>query len=221
MEAKKNSGLDQRRYVRLCTSIGFAVTLILVNAAFQWRFVSNDEIDLAAANQFPEMDPTIVPVTNITPPMPVPRPVILVEDDPEDETTEVPVIDQHAPWTPYIHPVPPIEPEPELDLPIDVVEEPANPIGGLQAFYAYIAKELKGKYPRMAIRLGIQGKVFVEFTVERDGQLSDVKIIKGIGGGCDELALKVVASAPAWHPGKQRGRPVRQRCTLPIFFKID
>ena len=66
----------------------------------------------------------------------------------------------------------------------------------------------------------IEGKVFVQFVVEKDGSLSDVHVIKGIGAGCDEEAIRVVQNAPKWKPAKQRGRPVRQRLVLPLTFKL-
>jgi protein TonB len=68
--------------------------------------------------------------------------------------------------------------------------------------------------------MGVEGRVFVEFVVNRDGSIVDVKFIKGIGAGCDEEAVRVVQSAPAWKPGKQRGKPVRQKMVIPIIFKL-
>jgi protein TonB len=68
--------------------------------------------------------------------------------------------------------------------------------------------------------MGVEGKVFVQFVIGKDGSISDVKVIKGIGAGCDEEAIRIVQSSPAWNPGKQRGKPVKQRYTLPIQFKL-
>jgi protein TonB len=99
-----------------------------------------------------------------------------------------------------------------------VVEETAAPIGGMGAFYEYVGKKIK--YPAQAKRMGIEGKVFVEFVIEKDGSITDVKAIKGIGGGCDQEAERILASAPKWKPGKQRGKPVRQKMVLPINFKL-
>jgi protein TonB len=68
--------------------------------------------------------------------------------------------------------------------------------------------------------MGIDGKVFVEFVINKDGSISDVRAVKGIGAGCDEEAVRVVQGAPSWTPGKQRGKPVKQRMVLPITFKL-
>ena len=67
---------------------------------------------------------------------------------------------------------------------------------------------------------GIQGKVFVQFVVEKDGSISDVNIIRGIGGGCDEEATRLVKNMPNWIPGKQRNMPVRVRFNMPIHFVL-
>ncbi|MEZ5083006.1 MAG: energy transducer TonB [Bacteroidales bacterium] len=73
----------------------------------------------------------------------------------------------------------------------------------------------------MARESGIQGRVFVTFVVERDGNITDVKILRGIGGGCDEEALRVIKNMPKWTPGKQRGKPVRVQFNMPIMFKLN
>ena len=77
------------------------------------------------------------------------------------------------------------------------------------------------KYPSQAQRMGLEGKVFIEFVVGRDGSIADVKVLRGIGAGCDEEAIRVLKKSPNWSPGKQRGRPVRQRMVLPITFKLN
>jgi TonB family protein len=99
-----------------------------------------------------------------------------------------------------------------------VIEESAAPREGIAAFYGFIGKNIA--YPKQARKQKIQGKVFVEFIVERDGSVTKVKTIKGIGGGCDEEAERVIALSPKWIPGRQRGKTVRQKMVLPINFKL-
>ncbi len=91
--------------------------------------------------------------------------------------------------------------------------------GGQAAFAKFLQKNLR--YPNNAARAGVQGKVFVEFTVGSDGSIQNAKTIKGIGFGCDEEALRVINLMPDWRPGKQSGRPVRVRFTVPIAFQIQ
>ncbi|RLD48169.1 MAG: energy transducer TonB, partial [Bacteroidetes bacterium] len=75
-------------------------------------------------------------------------------------------------------------------------------------------------YPPQAKNNGIQGRIFINFIVEPDGIVSDVKILKGIGGGCDKEALRVVKNMPRWEPGVQKGKPVRVSYNLPIKFTL-
>jgi protein TonB len=100
-----------------------------------------------------------------------------------------------------------------------IVEQQPEPIGGFTAFYTYVGENLK--YPRLAQRGNIQGRVYIQFVVEKDGSLTDIKTIKGIGGGCDEEACRIIGNAPKWNPGKQRGRPVRVIMVIPILFKLE
>jgi len=76
-------------------------------------------------------------------------------------------------------------------------------------------------YPRLAIRNNVTGKVFVQFVIDKDGRITDVKSVKGIGFGCDEEAVRVLENAPKWIPGKQRGREVKVRMVLPITFSLN
>lgn len=90
--------------------------------------------------------------------------------------------------------------------------------GGNEAMAQYIINNIK--YPEQAKKENISGKVYVSFVVEKDGSISRVKVIKGIGGGCDEEALRVVRKMPKWEPGTQHGKPVRVQYTLPLNFKM-
>ena len=85
--------------------------------------------------------------------------------------------------------------------------------------FKYLSKNLE--YPTMASENGIQGRVIVGFVVGKDGSISDVKVLRGIGGGCDEAAKEVIENMPKWNPGKQRGRPVKVQYTLPVIFKLE
>ena len=100
-----------------------------------------------------------------------------------------------------------------------VVEDQPVPEGGMETFYRYVAENMK--YPTQARQQGTEGKVFVQFVVDKDGALTDVKAIRGIGSGCDEEAVRVIKEAPAWNPAKQRGKFVKVRMVMPITFKIN
>jgi TonB family protein len=100
----------------------------------------------------------------------------------------------------------------------DVVEEQPNPTGGMAGWNSYLSKNLR--YPLQARRMGIEGTVIVLFEIHKDGSIHNVEILRGIGGGADEEAVRVVTESPAWEPGKQRGRAVITRMRLPIRFKL-
>ena len=99
-----------------------------------------------------------------------------------------------------------------------IVEEMPQYPGGEQALMDYVAKNIV--YPQEAKDKEISGRVFVSFVVEKDGSINEVKVLKGIGGGCDEEAVRVVKAMPKWKPGKMKGEPVRVNYQLPVFFKL-
>ena len=76
-------------------------------------------------------------------------------------------------------------------------------------------------YPKKARKQNIEGRVIIKFVVNTDGSISDVTVVKGIGGGCDEEAVRVVSSFPKWLPGKIKDEPVRVYFTLPIHFALE
>lgn len=112
-----------------------------------------------------------------------------------------------------------IEVAPEKEKEFIIVDQQPEYFGGNAAMASFFQKHLR--YPVEAVRAGIQGRVFMEFTVGSDGKVENVKPIKGIGFGCDEEATRVIKLMPAWKPGKQAGKPVRVRYTLPVLFQMN
>ena len=91
--------------------------------------------------------------------------------------------------------------------------------GGEQAMMDYVSKNVV--YPNEAQEKGISGRVLVSFVIEKDGSISEAKVVKGIGGGCDEEAVRVVKAMPKWKPGKDKGKPVRVSYMMPFTFKLQ
>ncbi len=112
-----------------------------------------------------------------------------------------------------------LEDAPSNDSIYQIVEEMPQFPGGEKAMMEYVAKNVK--YPQEAKDKEIQGRVFVGFIVEKDGSVNEVKVLRSIGGGCDEEAVRVVKAMPKWKPGKQKGEPVRVSYMLPINFKLN
>ena len=99
-----------------------------------------------------------------------------------------------------------------------IVEESAEYQDGMYGFYMDVKKHLR--YPKEAKKLGVEGKVFVEFVIQKDGSVTDIKIVKGIGAGCDKEVLRVIKLCDKWKSGRQRGKPVKQKIVLPIVFSL-
>ena len=223
MEAKKTEKADLEKKSTFFFSIGLVVTMVLVIMAFE-----NKQYDESLAarvgkntNTFEEM--LEVPPTDLPPPPPpqIQAPVIIEVPDEEKIEEEIDVkFDVEASEETKIQEVIVVaeEAKEEVDEIFTIVEEPASPKGGMPAFYKYVGEKVK--YPAQARRMGIEGKVFVEFVIGKDGSISEVRAVKGIGAGCDEEAVRIVQSAPSWTPGKQRGKAVKQRMVLPITFKL-
>ena len=105
------------------------------------------------------------------------------------------------------------------DTIFSVCEEMPEFPGGTEKFMEYLSGNIK--YPEAAKDKNISGRVFIQFVIEKDGSVTNVKVMRGIGGGCDEEAVRVVKAMPKWKPGKQKGKPVRVSYILPIVFKLD
>jgi protein TonB len=137
-------------------------------------------------------------------------------DVPDTVDTKIPDFDLGNPLTGAT-----LNVEPEIDsskLVFITSEIQPEPIGGFVNFYRTVSQNLK--YPHQAKMLGVEGKVFVDFVVDRFGKATNIKIIKGIGAGCDDEAMRVVA-IPKWNAGRQRGKAVNVRIGLQINFKLD
>jgi tonB family C-terminal domain len=101
----------------------------------------------------------------------------------------------------------------------DVVEVMPQFPGGQIAMLKYIMENIK--YPKQIMEEGIQGRVTVSFIVEKDGRVSNVRLLRSVQSALDKEAIRVVKSMPKWTPGKQNGKPVRVRFNLPVMFKLN
>ena len=105
------------------------------------------------------------------------------------------------------------------DKVFEKVEDMPEFPGGEKAMMDFVAQNVQ--YPKEAMEKEISGRVLVGFIVEKDGSISETEVVKGIGGGCDEEAVRVVKAMPKWKPGKQKGKPVRVHFMLPLTFKLQ
>jgi protein TonB len=225
MEAKKSPKADLEGKKVIFTQIGLVIALAVILLAFEWKSYDKS-IEGFGERVVEDIPEEIIPITEQKvkpPPPPPPQKVIqinIVEDDVEVE--EDLLIDVEADENTEIEEYIPIEVDEEIveEAPIfTVVESMPEFKGGMAKLYTYLGNNIK--YPVMAKESGIQGKVYVTFVVERDGSITDVRVLRGIGGGCDEEAIRVVAGMPGWKPGKQRGKPVRVQYNLPVRFTLQ
>ncbi len=221
MELKKNPNLDyQKKYV-LFFNIGLVMSLLFVISAFEWKIEkSYSSVDLIDNPYGDEI--VVIPITHIKPPpKPKIKQITLIEIDNDTDVEDI-EIDFDLIEIDVIEDIVANNEEP----PEEVVEEvkdfvetmPSFP-GGLSEFYKFVRKNLK--YPAQARRLQIEGKVFVHFVVDKNGRLSDIKIVKGIGIGCDKEVLRIINISPKWNPGKQGGLPVKVSMMMPITFRLQ
>lgn len=224
MEPKKNPKIALERKKGMFFNIGLATSLLLVITAFEWRFYDDGAlVDLGQVDDDFEDIMEIPPTEQPPPPPPkieLPKIIEIPDEEEIEEEIEVDLDVEITEETVIEDIVFEEAPEEEVaDEIFDIVEDQPAPPGGMAAFYKYVGKEMN--YPNQARRMGIEGRVFVQFVVDKSGKLTEVRAIKGIGAGCDEEAVRVIENAPQWKPGKQRGRPVKVRMILPITFKLN
>jgi protein TonB len=228
MEEKKSPKANLENKKLMFIQIGMIISLLIAWMAFEHKSYDRREIDPSLLNRTVEVDEEMVEITKQEEqkPQPVEVPkqttqLEIVQDDVEVEDIEINAdVDQNEVIEEYVPVEVEVEEEEVQEQEIfQIVEEmPAYP-GGDAKLMEYVAKNIK--YPQIARETGIQGRVFVGFVVEPDGSVSNVKVLRGIGGGCDEEAMRVVKSMPKWKPGKQRGKAVRVSYMLPVNFKLQ
>ena len=228
MEIKKNPSKDLTRQTKKFFLIGLSISLAIVITAFEWSSVKKKSNIVICNFSEPEI-PYLLQAIDIDQPK-VPQlivkqpfvksnsltPTEFVEVLNQTPLAEIPTIDLDPnPISTFFKVA---EPAAEVDSIFFIVEKKPEPANGFGNFYQTLSRNVK--YPQQARRIGTEGKVYVEFIVNRNGELADLKVIKGIGSGCDEEAMRVLALTK-WEPGKQRGRPVRVKMVLPISFQLS
>ncbi len=240
MPARKTT--DIFRWRNSFLNYGLLAALTFMVLAFSWTKYGAEANDgTSFATELEEIE--VVPRTNFEPPKPTPPPAIT--EIPDDISLEEPVTFESN----DLEINDPVEAPPVISKPAPVAFTPSKPVEEVTdeifvvvedkpVFEGCEGIENKGerdkctsdkllkfiydkiKYPQMAIVNGIEGMVVVRFVVEKDGSVTGAEILREIGGGCGQEALRVVNLMPLWTPGKQRGRPVRVQYNLPVKFKM-
>jgi protein TonB len=224
MENKKTEKADLENKKAIFFQIGLVLILGLTLFAFEWKSYDKKNLDQNSRKATEVLEEIVLQTQQNTPPPPPPPQqqntvLEIVENDEviENEVSIDAEADQKTVVEEYHAPVSEEKEVEETEIFTVVEESPGFP-GGDEARIKFLQENIK--YPTMARESGIQGTVYVTFVVEKGGNVSDVKILRGIGGGCDEEAIRVIRAMPRWNPGKQRGKSVRVQFNMPIKFTL-
>ena len=228
MELKKNPKADLEKRRGLYLEIGLVVVLVATLVAFNVKSYDKEEKEQFERMVSEEQEEIIIQTQEqeLPPPPPPEQPEVttefeVVEDDAE-VTNELVVNAEVTDDTKNIEITPVVvdeEEEEEEQQIFTVVENDPEFPGGMEALYKYLAQNIK--YPQLARDNNITGRVYVTFVVERDGSITGCRVLRDIGGGCGQEAIRVVKSMPKWTPGKQRGKAVRVQFNLPVNFNLQ
>ncbi|HOO08539.1 MAG TPA: TonB family protein [Cyclobacteriaceae bacterium] len=223
MELKKNPRADVHQFRGMLFSLSLAITLGMVVTVFEWKSEGDGHaVNFAQYDNFND-ELLNIPITEQVPPPPPKAIVPKITEVPDEEEIkadlEIKIDAEINEPTEAIRlaPVEEIAKEETDEIFVIVEDKPQFP-GGNAEFLKFLRENMH--YPRQARSMAIEGKVFVQAIVGKDGALNDIVVLKGIGGGCDEEAVRVVAKSPKWKPGRQRGNAVKTKIVIPIVFKL-
>ena len=228
MEVKKSPKADLEKKKSTSLLIGYVLALALMFVAFEWS--ERDKVintDLGMSEFVFEEE--IIPITEQeeqkAPPPPPEAPkaeeiIEIAENDAEVEETTIQASDEtdKAVEVKYV-PVEVEEEEVEEQQIFQVVEEMPEFPGGMSECMKFLGKNIK--YPTISQENGVQGRVIVQFVVNRDGSIVDPVVVRGVDPYLDKEALRVIQMMPKWKPGKQRGKAVRVKYTVPVMFRLQ
>lgn len=227
MEIKKTPKANLENKKTMAILIGLVLALGIMFIAFEWSKNEIKVYDDAIQGEFVE-DEEMIEVTfrNETPPPPPPpiqetvlSDIIDIRDDKEDiQTKDFDSEDDKNKQVVIQAPIAaPVEDPEENRIHVVVERMPEFP-GGEAAMNQFISRNIR--YPVIAQENGIQGRVVVQFVVNTDGKIVDVEVVRGVEESLDKEAIRVVKAMPPWNPGRQGGKNVRVKYTLPIRFRI-
>ena len=237
MEVKKSKKADLEGTKSIGLLIGYIVALAAMFACFEYTTRTYAETDVVYSTVAYVSEEEVIPITQpiftAAPPPPAETPAVAEILDIVDNNTDIeeekietsedtheaqsgPSVQAAGP--PMAAPGPAVEDGDENDI-FEVVEQNPSFPGGEAELMKWLHKNLK--YPPVAQENGIQGKVYIQFVVNKDGSIVDPKIIRSADASLDKEAMRVVQAMPKWTPGKQRGKAVRVRFTLPVTFRLQ
>lgn len=230
MEVKKSKHADLERSKSTFLLMGFVFAFAVIFVALEWTqgAEKEDNSEIYAVKDLTIIDEELIPITLPEKKTVQPPPqstskaeiIEIIEDDAdvvedilistEDQSHFVDISDMDVVY---------VEPEPEEDEIFMVVEEQPEFPGGTAALMEYLRKNIK--YPAICRENNIQGRVLIQFIVNRDGTVVDPEVVRSVDPHLDREAMRVISNMPKWKPGLQRGKPVRVKFTVPVNFKLN
>ncbi len=237
MELKKSKKADLEGQKSTSLLIGYIVTLALMFICFEWTTRTYVETEPVVYSASAVMEEEIIPITQpiifrtVAPPPAAETPQVaeildIVDNEEEIEEEEIQSSEDvgeattgpSAPVGAVTGPIGPAMEESGEGEIFQVVEEMPEFPGGMEALLAYLSKNIK--YPSIAQDNNIKGRVIVEFVVNKDGSIVEPVVKRSVDTSLDNEAMRVIKAMPKWKPGKQRGKPVRVRYTVPVLFRL-
>ena len=229
MEVKKSSEADLERKRPLWLLTGYVVALSIVFIALEWRtpveefdadgtlsdLPFEEELDIPLPESLFEPPPPPPPAETPTPPEQLD---VVDNETPVEEEMPPPPSSEIARSTPLPESLPTVSRPTEEEPYLLTDELPEFADGGLSGLMRYLTQHIR--YPVLAQRNRIQGRVLCQFIVNADGSIADVQVLTGVHPTLDREATRVLSAMPPWKPGKLKGKPVRVRCTLPVEFRL-
>ena len=227
MEAKKSNRANLENKKILFFELGLICALTMTLVAFEWtsEVRKTDLSKLLIKENIIQEDAIVTLKKEVE--MPKPKPITHLFTVVKNNTKDIPDIpifpndeddDNKIIGTPTLLPTVEDNVEDISSKIFEIVEEYPSFNGGDAEYYKYLSENVK--YPQIAKESNISGIVYVSFIIEKDGSISNVNLVKGIGGGCDEVAIETIKKMPKWNPGKQRTKAVRTKLVLPIKFSL-
>jgi protein TonB len=209
---RKNPDVDLRLKYQKTYEMALIIALALIIVAFKF-FPDVSPPDKIATGEQEIVDVEDIEITKQeNRPPPPPRPPIPIEAPSDEAIDDVDILDTELQASEDVAPPPPSDEEEEVYF--VAVEDLPEPIGGIAAIQAAVV------YPEIAKRAGVEGTVYVEAFVDESGSVTRTAVVKGIGAGCDEAAESAVMKTK-FKPGKQRGKPVKVKMSIPIRFRLS
>ena len=226
MQLKKSPKVSLEDKKLIYTLMGALLVLSICFVAFEWTEKEVTKYDVVDQDFLIEEEIDIQQTTQETPPPPPPPAVQevgilnVVDDDVKTESVEIKTEDDKDVEVVIAPPVEaPVVEEVEEEIFVVVESMPEFP-GGAQEMMKFIAENIK--YPVIAQENGIQGRVICQFVIEKNGSVTDIQVVRSSGdASLDKEAERVIKNMPKWKPGKQRGKPVRVKYTIPVAFRLQ